>query len=148
MNWKCIIIGGLVFWVVTFAASMGTGVVIHEGILDPHYRANESFWLPALAQDPPDMAAVMPTWLLNSFIVSLVIGWIYCRFRECLDGSGWKRGANFGVTLAILTGGLYLSMSGVFNLPYQIWLWWAIDGLVLYAIGGAAMGWATEKWAS
>ena len=146
MNWKCILIGGVVFMVVTFAASMATGPLIHNGILDPHYTANASFWQPALVQDPPDMAAMMPTWLLNSLIVSLIIAWLYCRFGGCLDGPGWKRGANFGFSIALLGAGMYLGMSGVFYLPYQIWLWWAIDGLILYTIGGAAMGWATARW--
>jgi len=148
MNLKGIIIGGIVFFVVTFVASMATGPVIHEGVLDPHYMANESFWQPALAQDPPDLAAMMPTWLLNSLIVSLIVAWLYCRFRGSLDGPDWKRGANFGFSIGILGAAIYLAMSGVFNLPYQIWLWWAIEGLVLYVIGGAAMGWAAGKWAS
>ena len=70
-----------------------------------------------------------------------------CRFRRCLDGPGWKRGANFGLSIGPLVSGFYLAMSGIFDLPYQIWLWWAVDALILYAIGGAAMGWATGKWA-
>ena len=148
MNFKGIIIGGVVFMIVTFAASMATGPVIHEGMLDPYYMANESFWQPALVQDPPDMAAMMPTWLLNSLIISLIVAWLYTRFGGALDGPDWKRGANFGISVGILLAGAYLGMSGVFNLPYQIWMWWSIEGIVLYAIGGAAMGWAVGKWAS
>ena len=74
MNWKLIIIGGIVFWLVTNILGMFvTGILIHEKILDPVYQANESFWLPELRQDPPDMAALMPQWLLTSFVSSLVV---------------------------------------------------------------------------
>ncbi|MGB5389538.1 MAG: hypothetical protein WBP10_05080 [Thermoanaerobaculia bacterium] len=42
MNWKLIIIGGIVFWLVTNILGMFvTGILIHEKILDPVYQANE-----------------------------------------------------------------------------------------------------------
>ena len=53
MNWKAVAIGAVVFWLVTnVVALFGTGLIIHEKILDPIYQANESFWLPELRQDP------------------------------------------------------------------------------------------------
>ena len=95
MNWKCIIVGAIVFFIVSNILGMAvSGPLIHEGILDDAYMANESFWRPELTQDPPDMGALMPMWLLNGFIVSLIVAG----------------------------------------------LWWAIDGLVIYCLAGAAPG--------
>lgn len=148
MNWKAVIIGGLVFWIVTNIVGMfGTGLIIHEGILDPIYRANESFWLPELRQDPPDMAVLLPTWLLNSLINSLIVAGIYVCVHSSFSGSGWKKGLMWGLCVGILIGSTTWSWSGVFDLPTKMWVWWIIDGLILFSVGGAAMGWATARFA-
>ncbi len=146
MNWKLIVLGGLAFWIVTNLASFATGPLIHEGVLDESYRANEAFWLPALNQDPPDMAAMMPTWLRNSFISSLVFAAIYGVVFRCLGAPGWRRGLSFGLMLAVIAAVTYLNFSGLFNLPSDIWLWWAIEAVVIYAIGGAVLGWVGERF--
>ena len=52
----------------------------------------------------------------------------------------------WGLCLGFLSGSTYMAMSGIFNLPMKMWIWWAVDGFVLFLIGGAAMGWAAEKW--
>lgn len=147
MNWKCIIIGAIVFFVVTNILGIAvTGPLIHEGILDPVYQENEQFWRPELRQDPPDVASLMPMWLLNGFIVSLIVAWLYCCFRHCLKGPDWQRGLKFGLYLAIFGCSIMLAWFGVFALPGVIWMWWGVDFLVIYAIGGAVMGWAVGKW--
>ena len=147
MNWKCIIVGAIVFFVVTNILGMAvTGPIIHERILDASYTANASFWRPELTQDPPDMAALMPMWLLNGFIFSLVVAGLYCCFRACLSGAEWKRGMKFCLSLAIFSAVTLLAWSGVFNLPSNIWLWWAIDGLITFTLAGIVMGWAVGKW--
>lgn len=147
MKLKCIVIGGLVFFVLSNLLGFVTGPLIHEGVLDPLYAENAGFWRPELNQDPPDMAALMPTWLLNSLIVSLVIAWLYCGCK-CGDGPGWKRGMRFGLGLGIFVCAMYLAWSGVFNLPSKIWIFWGAEALVAYVICGAAMGWAVGKWCS
>jgi hypothetical protein len=44
MNWKLILIGGVIFWLVTNILGMFvTATLIHEKVLDPIYQANESF---------------------------------------------------------------------------------------------------------
>ncbi len=85
-------------------------------------------------------------WLLNGFIVSLVVAGLYCCFRGCLAGAGWLRGAKFALYLAIFGCAMMLAWSGIFALPATLWIWWGIDFLVVYTIGGAAMGWAADKW--
>ena len=62
LNFKTILIGGIVFYAVSFVFGMISGQFIHEGVLDPLYRATSEFWRPELQQDPPDMAALMPRW--------------------------------------------------------------------------------------
>ena len=148
MNIKAIVVGALVLWLVTNLIGMfGTGLVIHDTMLKPLYKANSSFWLPALNQDPPDMAALLPNWLLVSLINSFVVAGIYSCVRTSFKGPGWKRGLTWGFSLGIFVFIYTFGFSGVFNLPLSIFVWWGIDGLILFTIGGAAMGWATEKFA-
>jgi len=148
MSWKLVIVGGLVFWVVTTVVGMfGTGLVIHERILDPIYQANESFWLPELREDPPDMAALMPQWLGMGLLSSLVFAGIYSVVRGSFSGPGWKQGLKFGFCLALIAIVFYLSMSGIFDLPLTMWIWWGVDALILFLLGGAAMGWAGARLA-
>jgi len=148
MNWKLIIIGGIVFWLVTNVLGMFvTGIIIHEKILAPVYQAHESFWLPELRQDPPDMAALMPRWMLTSFVSSLVVAGIYSLVVGSFSGPGWSRGMKWGLCLGIFSAMTYFAMSGIFDLPLQIWIWWGIDALILFILGGAAMGWTGEGFA-
>jgi len=146
MNWKLLIVGGLAFWLVTNLLSMVTGPMIHEGILDHTYMANESFWNPALNQDPPDMAAVMPIWLRNSLISSLVFAAIYGLVGSALGAAGWRRGLTFGFILAAIAASTYLNFSGIFNLPANLWLWWTVEAVVVFAIGGLTLGWVGKKF--
>ena len=148
MNVKAIVVGALVFWLVTNLLGMfGTGLVIHTMILKPTYQATQSFWLPALNQEPPDMGALLPQWLLVSLVSSVVVAGIYSCVRTSFKGPGWKRGLTWGLSLGIFAFVLMFSLSGVFNLPASLFVWWGIDGLLSFVIGGAAMGWATEKFA-
>ena len=148
MNWRLIIIGGLVFWVVTNIVGFGvTGLIIHGAILDPIYRANESLWIEPLRQDPPDMAAVMPRWIMVSLISSLVVAGLYSCLRKAFEGPGWKCGMIWGLYLAIFSFVTLLGYAGVIALPMTIVIWWSVDGLILFVLGGAAMGWAGERFA-
>ena len=148
MKWKLVLIGGVVFWLVTNVVGLfGTGFVIHQQILDPVYRAHESFWLPELRQDPPDMAALLPGWLGMSLLSSLVIAGLYSLVRGSFSGPGWRRGLSWGLCLGVFTLVSYLGWSGIFALPLELFIWWGVDALVLFAIGGAAMGWAGGRFA-
>ena len=148
MNWKAIIIGGLAYYIVTFAIGMLTGMYIHEGVLDEAYTATQSFWRPELNQDPPDMAALMPLWITTGLIIAFVYAGIYDTFRSALAGSAVVKGIKFGVVLFLFMASWSLAMSGVFNLPQIIWTWWIIESLIYALVGGAALGWAVGKFAS
>ena len=149
MNWKLIIIGGLAFWLVTNILGFGvTGPIIHTSILDPIYRATESLWIEPLRQDPPDVAAVMPRWIVMSLISSLIVAGLYDRLGKAFEGPGWRRGMTWGIYLGIFSFITLLSYSGIIALPMTIVIWWGVDGLVLFLAGGAAMGWAGERFAS
>ena len=152
MNWKLIIIGGLAFWLKlrAFTNILGlgvTGLIIHEGILDPLYVAHETLWIEPLRQDPLDMAAVLPRWIVVSLISSLVVAGLYDCLRKAFEGPGWRKGMTWGLYLAIFSFVTLLGYSGVIALPMTIVIWWGIDGLILFVLGGAAMGWAGERFA-
>ena len=148
MNWKLIVIGGLVFWLVTNILGLGvTGPIIHNSILDPMYRATEMLWIEPLRQDPPDLAAVMPRWIVVSLISSLVVAGLYSCLRKAFEGPGWKCGMTWGLYMGIFSFVTLLGYSGVIALPMTIVVWWGVDGLILFVLGGAAMGWAGERFA-
>jgi hypothetical protein len=147
MNWKLILIGGVVFFVVAFALSFVTGPVIHNNILLPTYQATAGFWRPELMQNPPDMAALAPRLLTSGLISSFILAGVYGRVRSSFTGTGWQRGLKYGFVVFLLVVGFYLSMSVAFNLPDNVWVWWSVDSLLAYLIGGAALGWAADKFA-
>ena len=123
MNWKLIVLGGLAFFVTTFIVSFGTGQVIHEGVLKEPYKATAEFWLPELAQDPPDIAALMPRWIAGGLITALVLAALFGWIRSAFSGPGWKKGMQYGLFLATFAAVMLLGYSGVFNLPAKILIW-------------------------
>jgi len=147
MNWKLVIVGGLAYYIAAFIVSFGTGAVIHEGILQESYVATSGFWRPELRQDPPDMAALMPMWISVGLITSFVFAGIYGVLRKAFSGPGWQRGLKFGIAAWLLHASAMAGWSGVFDLPYNIWFWWAVDALVYTLIGSAALGLVAEKLA-
>jgi len=145
MNAKLIVIGGLVFYVVTFMVSFATGPLIHQGVLEADYKATEQFWRPELRQDPPDMAALMPRWITAGLISALVLAAIYGVVRGALGGAPWMQGLKFGLITAVFMAMFCLGWSGVFDLPDKIWTWWAVESFLYYLPGGAALGWVGGK---
>lgn len=145
MKLKIVLLGGLVHYVTTFVASMLTAMVTHQGILEPYYAATASFWRPELRSDPPDMAALMPLWIGVGLIASLVAAGVYSIFRNALNGAGWQRGAQFGLALGLLFAAMDANLYGVFDLPAFIWLVWALEGIVLAVVAGAALGAVAQK---
>jgi len=147
MNWKLIILGGLAYYIVAFIVSFGTGAVIHEGILEEAYVATSNFWRPELRQVPPDMAALMPMWITVGVITSFVFAGVYGALRTAFSGPGWQRGLKFGFAAWLLQASVMGNWSGVFDLPYDIWTWWAIDALICTLIAAAVLGLVAEKLA-
>jgi len=145
MNWKLIIGGGLAYYIAAFVVSFASGALIHEGVLDAAYTATSNFWRPELRQDPPDMAALMPMWITIGLITSFVLAGIYGVFRKALSGPAWQRGLKFGVTAWLLHASALAGWSGVFNLPYKIWIWWGIDALIFTIVGSLVLGIVAEK---
>jgi hypothetical protein len=147
MNWKLVLGGGLAWFVASWGASMATGPLIHEGVLAEAYQATGGFWRPELMQEPPDMSALMPRWILSGLIGAFITAFVYGWVRPALHGEGWLRGLKFGFIVFLLSGTFMLGWSGIFNLPDRIWTWWAAESIVYFLIGGAAMGWAAGKLA-
>ncbi|MDH3253634.1 MAG: hypothetical protein OEM62_01485 [Acidobacteriota bacterium] len=147
MNWKLIVLGGLVFYAVMMVISFPTGALIHEGVLDESYRATNEFWQPALRQDPPDMAAMMPRWIATGLITTFIFTAIYGWMRGAFSGAPWLKGLKFGLMLSIIGCCFMAGWSGVFNLPSKIWMWWGFEQFLYYLPGGAVLGWVGQKLA-
>lgn len=146
MNWKLIVIGGVLFYVATWVVSLAVTVpLLHEGILVPTYEATSQFWRPELMQDPPDMAALMPRWITTGLIGAFIIAGIYGHVRSVFTGPGWQRGLKYGFVVFLLSATFMLGMTGVFNLPDQLWAWWGLESLVIYLVGGAVLGWIADR---
>ena len=145
LNFKVILLGGLAFYVVQFIVSMITGPFIHEGVLVEPYTATVTFWRPELTTVPPDMAALMPRWIATGLIGTFILTGIFDNIRPALDGAAWLKGVKFGIIAFLFTACLYAGLSGVFNLPNAIWMWWAVESLFIYAVSGAVLGWVTGK---
>lgn len=146
LDWKVIIGGGLVMYIGQFAASFITGPLIHEGMLEPIYKATAQFWRPELMQEPPDMAALMPRWITVGLLTAFLHAAIYDNIRTAFSGSGLIKGLKFGLVIAFIYVGTNAGWSGVFNLPDSIWGWWAAEGFVYFPLGGMLLGWFTEKF--
>ncbi len=147
MNWKLIFLGGLAYYVAAFVVSMAGGTFIHEGVLDEAYQATVDFWRPELVSDPPDMAALMPQWIAVGLVTSFIVAGIYGVFRSALSGPAWQRGLKFGIAVWLVNVSYMAAMYGVFNLPYKIWAWWAVDAVIYTLIGAIVLGIVAEKLA-
>jgi hypothetical protein len=147
MNARLIVVGGIAFYIVTWLVSFVSGPLIHNGVLAETYRATACFWRPALMQEPPDMAALLPRWIATGLLLSFILAALYGWVRSAIAGRGWKRGAKFGFGVFLLVAGVMASYSGFFNLPDRVWVWWSVDSLIGYLLGGAALGWAADRWA-
>jgi hypothetical protein len=150
MNWKIAIVGGLVYYIAVLVVSMVLGHFIHSpeaGVLAETYRETSTFWRPELNMNPPDMSLMWKMWVPSGVIGAFLTAGIYSVVRSSLTGAAWQRGLKFGV-IAFLFGVVNaLGYRGVFNLPDNVWVWWLIGALVMYLIGGAVLGWISQKLA-
>lgn len=145
MNLKITFAGGLAMYLTQFVLSMGAGPLIHEGVLKASYRATSEFWRPELNQDPPDMVALLPLWVSVGIVGALLLAAVYGAIRRGFDGPGWLRGAKFGFVVWLVQLVTLAGLYGVFNLPYRIWAWWALEGVLYTVVGGAVLGVVAAK---
>ena len=145
-KWKLVVLGGLAFYVVTFAVSLATGPVIHQNLLKETYQQHSQLWRPELNEDPPNMGALMPRWITTGVIGSLILAFTFTLVRPAFSGPGWKRGLK-GAFALFLLGVAWgpLGYAGVFNAPDKIWIWWSLESLVYYLPAGAVLGWLADK---
>ena len=146
LDWKVIIGGGVLMYIAQFLVSFATGPLIHEGALDPLYKATVEFWRPELRQDPPDLAALMPRWITVGLLAAFVLAGIFDNLRTALNGSAIIQGLKFGFLIAIIYALFGAAFSGIFNLPDAIWGWWSVEGFIVYPLGGLVLGWFAGKF--
>jgi hypothetical protein len=147
-NIRIIFLGGLLMYIAQWLTSMVAGVFIHEGVLEPLYKSVPEFWRPELNQEPPDMAALMPRWIGTGLAIAFVVAGIYDNIRSAFDGSGAVKGLKFGLVVGLIHSGAAAGYSGIFNLPDTIWVWWGVEAILMYVIGGAVLGWFVDKFAA
>ena len=94
------------------------------------------------------MAALMPRWIATGLIGAFFAAAIYDNINSAFDGNGIIKGLKFGVVLGILHGTAAAGWSGIFNLPETIWFWWILEGFFYFIVGGIALGWYVNKYAS
>jgi hypothetical protein len=94
------------------------------------------------------MASLMPRWIATGLFMSFIFTGIYDNIRDAFDGSGVIKGLKFGVVLSLIYGATAAGWSGVFNLPETMWVWWVAEGVFIYCLSGAALGWYVGKFAS
>jgi hypothetical protein len=135
-------------YIAQFVGSFITGAFIHQGVLEPLYDATAQFWRPELNQDPPDIAALIPRWISVGILTAFIHAAIYDNIRSAFDGSGLIRGLKFGLMMAVIFAMFGAAFSGVFNLPDAIWGWWALEGFLIYPLGGLVLGWFVAKYGS
>jgi len=144
-NLKVILLGGLAYYVTQFVISMASGPIIHDNVLNDLYRANASFWRPELNQDPPDMAALLPLWITTGLVTAFIITGIFDNIRSALGGSAAVKGTKFGFIVFLFSACFSAGWSGIFSLPYEIWIWWNVEALVVYLVSGAVLGFVASK---
>lgn len=148
MNWKITFLGGLTFYITTFILGMFiAGPLIHEGVLVELYAANSSFWRPALNQQSPDIAALLPLWIGTGLLMSFVYAGIYSIVRGSLPACKLDvtRGMAFAAILILIQGVNMASWFGIFNLPADIWLWWFAEIFINTLIGCILMAVVAKK---
>lgn len=90
----------------------------------------------------------MPRWIATGMLSAFLQAGIYDNIRTAFNGTGIIKGLKFGVLIALLFAGFGLAYSGVFNLPNAIWGWWALEGFIVYPLGGLILGWFAGKFGS
>lgn len=101
MRFKLIILGGLAFYAATWLVSMVSGPLIHEGLLKATYQAHAHLWRPELNQVPPDMAALLPRWILTGLVAAFIQAGLYGVLESAFEGPGWKKGLKYGGVLCL-----------------------------------------------
>jgi len=91
------------------------------------------------------MAALLPVWITTGLISAFIMAAILDNIRSALDGSGLLKGVKFGVIAFLFSVCFSAGWSGVFNLPREIWIWWNVEAIVIFVVGGTVLGYTTEK---
>lgn len=114
-----------------------TAILFYEG-----YMTSLSEKFPEIVQFPPDMAPTMIGMIVYVFVMAI----IYDKMGVLGIESGAITGAWFGAAKWFF---LNMKMAGIMPIVWGDMTYIAIDvfiSAIMYAISGAAMGWALEKF--
>ncbi|WP_394831510.1 hypothetical protein LVJ94_33865 [Pendulispora rubella] len=145
MNWKIVVIGGVVFAVVFFISTILGVPLFHAGILAPIYKAHAQFWRPGFLD--PNEGNLLPRALGTGLVRGLVLAGVYDWLRAYLKGPGWLRGVKYGALLWVFGAMVILLWTVMFNLPDVLFFYWMLESLFEELLAGAALGLVAQKLA-
>jgi hypothetical protein len=140
-----VIAGGLVFAVITFLINMGFAMLTMNYYTMPDYFAVWSKIMMPTAGPPPmsfDIIALAFNWIGGMIFVA-----VYLTMRGVFeDKPAWKKGAIFGALIFLVaTIPNMLSMYILINLPAGLLVWWTLQSLIGYLLGGIVIAGLAEK---
>lgn len=150
MNIKLVLLGGIAYFFVAQIIGAISGPLVHGpgGALEATYKMYSAMWRPELNATPPDLMALMPLWLTTAAINSLIVAAVFGLIRPSLPGGVVAQGLRFGVTVGLIMIGLFGLYFGIFALPAKVWIFWGIEGLITYSVGGIALAAISRKLAA
>jgi hypothetical protein len=134
MNWKKVIISGLVAGVVILVVGMLTG-----SLFSVDYSKTPELWKEMTGNWYYQMWAV-------DFVEGIIYAMVFTVLYNSIPGKGWKKGLNYGIILWLVgtVPGMmltYLTMA----VPDMIVASWTFGGLISLVIAGSAMALVHDK---
>lgn len=148
MNIKFVLLGGIAYFLVTQIIGAISGSLVHGpgGALEATYKTYAAMWRPELNATPPDLMALMPLWLTTAAVNALLVAAVFDLIRTSLSGGAVAQGLRFGLTVSLIMVGLYGLYFGIFALPPKVWIFWGVEGLLSYCLGGIGLAWVGAKF--
>ncbi|MEM4245129.1 MAG: hypothetical protein QW404_02135 [Candidatus Nanoarchaeia archaeon] len=108
---------------------------------DQNYFAVWSKLMMPTAGPPPQSFYLYS--ILFGIVGGILVAMVYGVVKNSIPGKTIaKKGLNYGLLVFLLAGvSCFLTMLLLINLPAQLILWWAVENLVTYLIGGMIIAW-------
>jgi len=149
VNIKLVLLGGIAYFLIAQIIGAISGPLVHGpgGALEATYQMYSAMWRPELNATPPDLMALMPLWLTTAAINSLIVAAVFDLIRPSLPGGAVAQGLRFGITVGLIMVGLFGLYFGIFALPAKVWIFWGVEGLLTYSVGGIGIAAVGNKFA-
>ncbi len=108
---------------------------------DQNYSAVWSKIMMPTAGPPPTSFYLYS--ILFAVVIGILVAMVYGVVKNSIPGrTVAKKGLNYGLLVFLLAGvsGFLMTLL-LINLPASLILWWAVENLVIYLIGGMIVAW-------